>query len=62
MATILSLWDTALYDPLYNGLIFLIGVMPGFSVGLSVITLTIIVRFIIFPFAHKSIKTQRKMR
>lgn len=57
-----SLWNTALYQPLYNGLVFLIGASPGYSVGLSVIVLTIIVRFIIFPFAHKSIKTQRKMR
>jgi len=62
VATISSIWDTALYDPLYNGLIFLIGAMPGYSVGLSIIALTVIVRFIIFPFAHKSIKVQRKMR
>jgi YidC/Oxa1 family membrane protein insertase len=58
----ISLWNTALYNPLYNGLIFLIGVMPWASVGLAVIILTIIVRLIIFPFVHKSIKTQRKMR
>lgn len=57
-----SIWNTALYQPLYNGLVFLIGVIPGYSVGLSVIALTVIVRFLIFPFAHKSIKTQRKMR
>lgn len=58
----LSLWNTALYDPLYNALIFLIGAMPWGSAGLAVIVLTIIVKLIIFPFAHKSIKTQRKMR
>lgn len=56
------LWNTVLYKPLYNGLIFLVGVMPAYSVGLSVIALTIIVRLIIFPLTHKSIKTQRKMR
>ncbi|MFA5841618.1 MAG: YidC/Oxa1 family membrane protein insertase [Candidatus Paceibacterota bacterium] len=58
----ISLWHTALYNPLYNALVFLIGAMPWASVGLAVIILTIIVRFVIFPFAHKSIKTQRKMR
>ena len=47
---------------MYNGLIFLVGVMPAYSVGLSVIALTIIVRLIVFPLTHKSIKTQRKMR
>jgi len=56
------LWNTILYKPLYNGLVFLMGVMPFYSVGLSVITLTILVRLVIFPFSHKSIKTQRKMR
>lgn len=57
-----AFWHTVFYQPLYNGLIFLIGIMPGFSVGLAVILLTVIVRLIIFPFVHKSIKTQRKMR
>ncbi len=56
------LWNTLLYKPLYNGLIFLMSVIPGASVGLAVIILTIIVRLIIFPFTHKSIKVQRKMR
>ncbi len=58
----ISLWNTALYNPLYNGLIFLIGIMPLTSVGLAVIVLTILVRLAIFPLVHKSIKTQRKMR
>ena len=59
---LLSLWNTLLYKPLYNGLVFLMGVMPWHSVGLSVIALTVAVRLAIFPLSHKSVKTQRKMR
>lgn len=58
----LSFWNTVFYQPLYNGLIFLIGLMPGASVGLAIIILTVIVRAAIFPLVHKSIKTQKKMR
>lgn len=47
---------------MYNGLIFLVSIMPAYSVGLSVIALTIVVRLIVFPLTHKSIKVQRKMR
>ncbi len=53
---------TIFYGPLYNGLIFLVSVIPGNDVGIAVIVLTIIVKFIILPFTHKSTKAQSKMR
>ena len=59
---IVSIYNTVFYDPLLNGLIFLIKVVPMHDVGIAVITLTIIVKFIIFPFQHRAIITQRKMK
>ena len=58
----INLWNTIFYEPLYNGLIFLISVVPGGSVALSVIVLTLIVKFILYPLSQKSIDTQVKMR
>ncbi len=55
-------WNTFFYEPLYNALIFLIGVMPGGSVGLAVIVLTIIVKVALYPLSQKSVTTQSKMR
>lgn len=57
-----QLFNTFFYDPMYNALVFLVGVLPGESVGLAVIILTLIVKFILFPLAHKSTTTQARMR
>lgn len=62
----LGMWSAtfhaAIYDPLYNGLIFLVGVLPGHDVGLAVVALTIIVRIILFPLAKRASITQAKMK
>ncbi len=47
---------------MYNALVFLVGVLPGESVGLAVVVLTLIVKFVLFPLAHKSTTTQARMR
>ncbi len=59
---ITNLFNTMFYQPLYNGFVFLISIMPGADVGLAIITLTIIVKFLIFPLTHKSVTSQAKMR
>ena len=51
-----------IYEPLYNGLVFLVGVVPFGDLGLAVIILTILVRLVLFPLSHKSTKTQARMR
>ncbi len=57
-----DIFNVAFYQPLYNGLVFLIYIFPFGDVGFAIIVLTIVVKFIIFPFTHKSVKTQAKLR
>lgn len=57
-----ALFHTFLYNPLYNGLIFLVGIMPGGDVGLAVIVLTIFVKLILFPLSLRAARTQILMR
>ena len=57
-----SIFHTLLYQPLYNILIFLVGVVPGGDLGIAIIILTLLVKFAIFPLSHKSVKTQAAMR
>jgi YidC/Oxa1 family membrane protein insertase len=57
-----TIFNTIFYQPLFNGLVFLIGILPYHDIGLAVIILTIIVRLIIFPFSHKATVTQVKMK
>lgn len=53
---------TTFFQPLYNILVFLTGILPGADVGLAIILLTVIVRLALFPLYHKSTKTQAKMK
>jgi len=58
----IAFFNTFFYEPLYNGLVFLISIMPGADVGLAVIVLTLLVKIIILPLSHKSVASQAKMR
>lgn len=57
-----ELFNTFLYEPLYNALIALIHVVPGADIGIAVIVLTIIVKLILFPLSITSVRTQVKMK
>lgn len=56
------MFKTLLYIPFYNALIFLTSLVPGGEVGLAIILLTILVKFLIFPLYSSSVKTQMKMK
>jgi len=56
------LYISVFYEPLYNGLALLAHISPFGDIGIAIIALTLIVRFALFPFSHKTIVTQLKMR
>jgi YidC/Oxa1 family membrane protein insertase len=56
-----NIWNTFLYEPLMNILAFLISIIPGGDVGIAVIILTIIVKFLIFPLSQKALKSQAEV-
>jgi YidC/Oxa1 family membrane protein insertase len=53
---------TAFYQPIYNALAYIISVVPGANVGVSVVVLTLLVRGALLPLSHKSVTSQAKMR
>lgn len=57
-----NFFHAVIYEPLYNGLVFLIGVMPGHNIGLAVIAITIIVRLLLYPSSKKAILSQIKIK
>lgn len=59
---ILATIKAVFYVPLYNGLIFLIWVLPGASVGAAVILFTCIVKIVLFPLSYKATKFQFEMK
>ncbi|MBI2609777.1 membrane protein insertase YidC [Candidatus Giovannonibacteria bacterium] len=62
MAILKFIYFEILYRPLLNALVFLAALMPGNDIGFSIIILTLIVRAILFPFSHRSLLTQIKLK
>jgi len=56
------LFRTFIYAPLYNSLVFLVGIIPTHEMGMAVIILTIVVRFILFPLSRRAIESQLAMK
>ncbi|MEI6480586.1 MAG: YidC/Oxa1 family membrane protein insertase [bacterium] len=56
------LFNTFLYNPIYNLLVYLITVIPGGDVGIAVIILTIFIKLVLFPVSLKAVRTQMKMK
>src|SRR3989344_1936823 len=50
------------FNPLYNLLVWLSAVLPGNSLGLAIIILTIFVKLILLPLYHKTTTSQQKIR
>jgi YidC/Oxa1 family membrane protein insertase len=57
-----SAFHTAIYVPLYNGLVFLVDVVPWHDMGIAVIALTVLVRFLIYPLSRRAIRSQMAMK
>lgn len=59
---ITQIWNLVLYKPLLNLLAVFVSIVPGGDLGVAVIMLTILVKVILFPLSHRSIKNQAKMK
>lgn len=57
-----SIWHLFFFDPVYNGLIFFVDIVPGGDVGIAVILITITVKAILFPLSIKAAKTQKVIK
>jgi YidC/Oxa1 family membrane protein insertase len=56
------MFETFLIQPIYNGFVALIGVMPQGDVGLAIIATTLIFRAVFYPAFTSSIRTQMGMQ
>lgn len=54
-----NIFNSFLYQPLFNALIFLYNFIPGHNFGLAIIVLTIIIRLVLYPLMAQSIKSQK---
>ena len=59
MELIVNIFNQALYLPLFNALVWLYNVIPGNDLGIAIIALTILIRFILYPLSKKAIQSQK---
>lgn len=57
-----AIFHEVFYRPLVNALVVLTGVLPFHDLGFAVILLTIAVRLLMFPFSHRPMVAQHKMK
>jgi YidC/Oxa1 family membrane protein insertase len=58
----MQLFHSIIFQPIYNALIFLYNVLPGHDLGVAIIVLTVLIRFMLYPIAQKQIESQKKMQ
>lgn len=56
-----SVFNTIIFEPLLNLLIAVINILPNDNLGLAVIIITLLVRFVLYPFSQNSLKTSKKL-
>lgn len=57
-----SFFNNFLTEPIYNAIVFLYGVFPLAEAGLAIISITIIVRLILYPLSKKAVTAQYEMQ
>ncbi len=56
------MFNTILYQPIFNVFVFLYNFIPGHDVGLVILAITILVRLALYPLTGSSIKSQRALQ
>jgi len=60
--SLIYIFNILLYQPLFNFLVLLYNYVPGHDFGISIILLTLVIRFILYPLSIKAIKSQKKIQ
>lgn len=56
-----QLYQIIFYQPIYNLLIWLYGLLGG-NIALAIVALTVIIKLILYPFSKQSIKSQKALQ
>ena len=59
---LVQIYNTILYQPLFNLLIFFYNLVPAHDLGLAIVLLTIFIKAILWPFFAQSMRAQKVMQ
>ncbi len=57
-----NLFHIIFYQPIFNLLVWFYNVIPGHDIGIAIIILTIVLKFLLFPLTLKSMKSQKSLQ
>lgn len=58
----IQFYNTFLYEPIFNALIYLYHVLPGNDLGVAIIVLTLLIKVILFWPSLSALKSQKKLQ
>lgn len=58
----IQLYNTFLYEPIFNALIYLYHVLPGQDLGVAIIVLTVVIKLLLFWPSLSALKSQKKLQ
>lgn len=56
-----NIYNTIIYYPLLNLLVFFYNIIPGHDIGVVIILVTLVIRLLLAPSFHKSLKSQKAL-
>lgn len=59
---IIQVYNTILYEPIFNGMIWLYDVLPFHDMGVAIILLTLVIKIILFWPSLSALKSQKKLQ
>lgn len=62
MDLITAVFNEILYRPIFNLLVFVYNIIPGQDFGISIIVVTVLLRVVMFPLAHKALESQKALQ
>lgn len=57
----IALFNTILYQPLFNLLVWIYNVIPGHDIGLAIVILTVLIKALLYPFSLQAIRAQKAL-
>lgn len=58
----MEIFDTIVYEPVYNTIVFFADIFPGANFGIAIIATTILIKLLFLSLSKKQIESQRKLQ
>lgn len=61
MQFVINIFNTTIFEPLLNLLVFVFNIIPGNDLGISIIAVTVLIRLVLYPLSYKGLHSQKKL-